>query len=452
MIEKLKEIEDNFAVETIECKGFKVWPVLRVYIGFKLFHHKEQVKLKVTVLKSFIRSLFYGFHNLFRKYQYISFSDSMERKNINGMFFDKSMDYLIARTEKTLLFELPLPRHYKRRQVPTQYIISKSFLLFFTYIFSNLIHLGQIKNENIIKLILEKEGIQINYKGLIKRLIAEYTIMKILIRIYKPKAVFIQCPYTNIGIVKALRDKGVNVIEIQHGVISLTHTAYNIFKYVDNTCYPSFLLTFGNIEKKVFYFNNYYIDPNNILPVGNFYIDYISNEYKGDVRFREIARKYKIVVAVTSQVIIEEELIAFLIRAAQMQSDILYLYIPRYIETDYSEYFFPDNIKIFNWLNCYEIIVQSDFHSTVFSTCALEAPSLGVQNIFINLHNLSKKYYMNILNDHNISRYCSTAEEYVNTILHFVKKPGEIVKQTNSDVILSNYKENINNIIHKIIA
>jgi hypothetical protein len=91
-----------------------------------------------------------------------------------------------------------------------------------------------------------------------------------------------------------------------------------------------------------------------------------------------------------------------------------------------------------------------DFHSTVNSTCALEAPSLGVQNIMINIQDLSKNYYELILNNKNITRYANTPNEYVKIINNFTKIDKKTIQESNDDIIKSHYTENIKKVLNKL--
>ena len=61
MLEQLEEIENNYPVETIEFKGQKVWPYLRIYIASKLIADTGSKSIDSSVLKSFISSFFMVF-------------------------------------------------------------------------------------------------------------------------------------------------------------------------------------------------------------------------------------------------------------------------------------------------------------------------------------------------------------------------------------------------------
>ena len=448
----IEEIEKNLPVENIESDGMQIWPFLRIYFGNLLISNLGAVDININILKSFFCSFYYGFFNLFRSYDYIIFSGSSERKMINNQLHDKSIDFISKSLNKTLVFELPIPFHYPKKDIPTKYIVSKFILYLFILIRSKLFYKApKINNEQLLRDILSKHNVKLDYKSLIKKHLAQYKLMSLLIRIYKPKAVFFVCSYTNMAFIKALKDKGIKVIEIQHGVINNNHLAYNLYKKLDSNFYPDYLLTFGKKERDVFAANNFFIKECNVLAVGHLYIDYIAGTYPGDNKFKTLIAGYKKAVAITADgVPLDTTTIEFLNKAAQIDKTIIYIYIPRNKFTK-KVFSFNENIKVVDWLNCYEIMAQCDFHSTVYSTCALEAPSIGVQNILINLNNLSKMNYHSVLNNEEITRYVSTPEEYVETINNFKIQEKKYIINTNKDVIVPGYKENIKGILNLIL-
>ena len=448
----IEDIEKNLPVESIEAGNMQVWPFLKIYFGNLLISNLGAVDININIFKSFFRSFHYGFFNLFRRYDYIIFSGSSERKMINNQLHDKSIDFISQSLDKALVFELPIPVHYPKKDIPTKYIASKYILYLLIHIRSKLFFRAPIiNNEQLLQDILNKHNIKLDYKSLIKKHLAQHKIMSFLIRIYKPKAVFFVCSYTHMAFIKALKDRGIKVIEIQHGVINKNHLAYNLYKKLDSNFYPDYLLTFGKKEKEVFAANNFFIKESNVLTAGHLYIDYIAGTYSGDTRFKALISGYKKAVAITADGIpLDATTFEFLKKAAQIDKNIIYIYIPRNKFTK-KAFTFNDNIKVVDWLNCYEIMAQCDFHSTVYSTCALEAPSVGIQNILINLNNLSKTHYDSVLNNKEITRYVKTPEEYVETINNFKMQEKEYIINANRDIIVPGYKENIKEILNLVL-
>lgn len=221
---------------------------------------------------------------------------------------------------------------------------------------------------------------------------------------------------------------------------------------MDDSFYPDYLFTFGENEKDNFDSSNFFISPDNVIPTGHFYLDYLANNYSPDSKLKEITDRYKKSVAITSQNhYIEPQLIDFIITTANLDTSIVYVFIPRTLGKTVEEYGFPENVVIADWLNCYEIMAQTDFHSTVFSSCAIEAPSIGKQNILINLDNLSKIHFGSVLYNEKVTQYVETPGDYLQSIKTFEIQSREFIIETNKKIIAPNYRLNLQSILTKII-
>jgi hypothetical protein len=207
------------------------------------------------------------------------------------------------------------------------------------------------------------------------------------------------------------------------------------------------LLVFGKNELATFN-GSRFIDPPNVHPVGSFYIDYIRNSYKPEPHLTEQISDYKRVVGVTLQWTAERRLVGFACEAAKLDSSILYILIPRRPEEKtYSDRDLPKNVVVIADRDFYELMTYCDFHSTVNSTCALEAPSLGVQNILVDIDGLARQYYEKVLGDDRVTRFADSPEEYVDTVRSFARLDRNTVWQLHEDFFAANYQENIRNFV-----
>lgn len=451
---KLKELEAKHQANKIKFKDIEVWPVLRYYICAKHTANSTSKTLdSAFVIKMFLNT-FYGLKNIFKRCDYLFISSSDQRLKLEGEMVDKSIDYIAGKVQNPLLIERPHYSHYSHKKIPYKNITSKIPYYILTLILSKFIKVkGRIQYEKTIEDINRELNIKIDYKKIIKTYIAQYIISKKLQKWKKLKAVFVVCHYTNMGMIRAFKEQGVPVVEVQHGLIAKNHCAYNIFVENDQLNYPSYLLTFGSREKLTFSKENLFINPNNVIPVGHFYLDYINKEYKGDEDLKKVTSKYQTTVAVTSQNHpIEKKLIKFIKAVAELNPKILYIFIPRTYNKKIEDYNFPkNNVIMVDWLNVYKIIWHSDIHSTVFSTCALEAPSLGVGNILIDIDNYSTKMLSNILPSSLVHRYVKTPENFLIELENSIGISKIDVIEKNSVIIKPNYKENINDFINSFI-
>ena len=254
------------------------------------------------------------------------------------------------------------------------------------------------------------------------------------------------------GYVRALRDRGIKVIELQHGIISKKHHAYNVYKAFDPKFYPNYLLTFGKLERQVFGPENHYIPQDSVIPVGHFYLDHIKKNGKSSQQVEAYRAEYSKIVAIAAQDALEEPLIDFMKSVCRLSPKDLFVYMPRSKPATYYErYQFPKNLVFVPELNAYEMISLADFHSTITSTTALEAPALGVQNILIDLAGRSREFLGDILTNKEISRFVETPEEFVEALSNFQVLDPERIKIEAEEIILADYESNLQKVLPRIL-
>jgi len=455
-IDFIKEVETKYDVKSIKVEGMEVWPLLRISYYFAYsnkydFDIKQQEKPSLWMKIKRVQNVFYGFWNLFKKYDYLVFSDILEIRLMNGRYVNKLAEALISELgkNKVLLIENPVgASHFKIPKV-TKNIISLDFFLFFSSALALLKRTFTIDNETILTEINKKYDFAIDYRRLISIFICCKDFFTAFFRMHKPRLMF-TTDYSNL-VVQAIicidKKLGIKTTELQHGSINKQHPIYNVFTKLDKLFFPDYLLVFGDSVKGVFGENNYFIKKDNVLPIGSMYIDYINNEYKASEKiikiFNDFKKKYKRIVAVSSQWTMENKLIDFLKKSASLSKNVLYIFVPRDPSEDYSNANFPENIIILKDLDVYQIVKEAKFHATVYSTCALEAPALGVPNILINVDDMAKKYYSDLLTNRDITRFVDTEEEFVDVILNWRTKTKKEIMNLHNGFYKQNHKESL---------
>jgi len=460
IIDFIKEVETSYDVKTIKANDIEIWPYLRsIYFGhldYNNFNYKNlSIKYKP---KNFFFNSFYGFNNLFKKQTYTLFSNNRELRYKNGLYIHKLADYLFSLLGRNNVLSIENPTTSSHRPISKLSMKNVISLNLFTLMsFLNPFHLKIIfNNEEILKEINKKYGLSIDYRKKVKKFIAYRSLFILFFKIKKPKLVFVSDYYNliNQAVIHAARTLNIKTVELQHGVINDKHPAYNVYYDIDKKFLPEYLLVFGIKTKDIFNDKNYFIDKNNVFPIGNMYIDFINNEYelpkKLETKFDKYRKKYKKIVAISSQYTLENELIIFLKKSSSISKDILFIFVPRDTDKDYSYANLPKNIVIIKELDVYQIIKYSDFHSTVNSTCALESPALGTPNILININSESKRYYDDILNNPEVTKFVDTPEEYVNTIQNWNSKSKEEIKKLHEGFYANNHKEKLKEVLEII--
>jgi hypothetical protein len=91
-----------------------------------------------------------------------------------------------------------------------------------------------------------------------------------------------------------------------------------------------------------------------------------------------------------------------------------------------------------------------DAHVTVYSSCAIEAPSMGVRNIMINIKGYAKSYFGHILNNESVTKYVETPLELVNEIQKLTPTNKWEIIEANSKQITPRYRENLEKYLRKL--
>ena len=467
MIEILKEIETKYDVSSITYKNIQVWPFLRIPYYYKYLYYKygvfdgEALKDNFNKLERINNSL-YGLDNLLRKYNYFVFTDTGEKKLVNKKYVDKIAETLISEIGRnnTLVIEQPIQGlHFNRQEILSKHIIS---LELFRFLYTIIAILSAkftsnnrltINNQSILDEINKKYSLNIDYKILIYRFFCYKKLFRNFLKIYNPDAIFINCYYRPEyqAAIYSAKELGIKTIELQHGLINEKHAAYNIFTELDKNFFPDYLLCFGDYFKNSFK-NKNFINPQHIYSIGNGYIDYINNYYNGDKKLIELIRKYKKSVAVSSIPEIEHKQIPFIREAAMNNKNIIYIFIPRIPNKNYSYANFPSNVVFFKHLDFYKIVKYVDFHSTIFSTCAFEAPAIGTPNILINIDNLAKEYLSVLLEDKELTKLTDSVNEFVNIILNWDRKNSDEIKKRHSGFFADNHREKLRIALSEILG
>lgn len=459
----LKEIETKYPVDTILVNGEQVWPYLRIAYYFKYIESavsengEKKLQPEISLFQrpkiafKMLGYSLYGLGNWFGKYDYVALSNTAERLCINAKYLNKLLDPFIDELGRDRVLYIETPAHviYPVRKVYTKRVVYRHLPELSGVILAKLLRKKfVIQNKWVLDSIQKEYGLEIDDVSRVKYFKAQRMVFNLVFRKIKPKAILLSCYYGhNQAAIKAARDIGIAVIEFQHGTISKEEPAYNVNIELDKNYFPGYLLVFGKREMETFD-NSRFIEPENVYPIGSFYLEYMRRNYEPERNLTEQLEDYERSVGVTLQWTMGKRVIEFVRKAANLDRAILYLLIPRRPEErDYLALGFPDNVMIVTDKNFYELMMYVDFHCTAYSTCALEAPSLGVQNILINLDNQSKRYYGTVLTDSRVTRYAETPEEFVRTVNTFERLSRDTISKLNEDIIAINYTKNIQRLL-----
>ncbi|HRS54431.1 MAG TPA: hypothetical protein P5250_06965, partial [Bacteroidales bacterium] len=363
--ELFNEIENNLPVEQIKCKGLSIWQFLRfqyqlqymkLYTVNGLISQKTSITKKLKRILIIFKNSFWGFFNYYKKSHYILFSNQYNNKLIDEKISDKFSHHIIKHLgPQLLIFQDPanmehisIKNYYHKRYTSSWSLYIRCLPKIFMSLINCLKY--KIEGEEILKQVEKSIGIHINYRFKTSLFFIFSNFLNKNFKKRNTKLIFVECYHGIIhqAAIYAAKKNNIPSIEIQHGLISKTYEGYILPKKIGQECFPDYLFAFGNYVKETL--GDSFINNKNIYPVGYFYIEYIKKQAKYNEYFKEYFNKlrlsYKTIVTISGQDTIDKELFIFIEKAALLDNQILYLFIPRTFNNNYYKISLPSNIKI----------------------------------------------------------------------------------------------------------
>ena len=418
----INKIEKKYPIEMIIAESLPVWQFLRNVYANKLhkmyFLEESKNPNRVSNITNTLSNILWEKQNRRQHYPAVLFTDVLEERPINGLISDKLAHNILSILKDQILVVLdPLGERHKS---VSEYFHS-DFLSIYSFVFSAKFKIKKIKIENsqILDAIERELGLNIPYEKLVNQFFQYAEAFQHWIRQTNPKVIFINCFFSlkHQALIYSAKKHNVITAELQHGIISKAQTAYMPQKKMGNQSFPDYLLSFGELEKSLV--SPYFISSEKIIPIGNYYLENIlskNNNPQTEEIISSLRGTFKRVILISSQKLIEQDLILFLLEAAEKLSDTAFILVPRRQQEIFRLKAKPKNLLVKPDINLYQSCQLCDFHSTVFSTFAAESIYMGVPNIFINLNNLSDAYFSEIFSSHAGVRFVNNVERYVETI------------------------------------
>ena len=186
--------------------------------------------------------------------------------------------------------------------------------------------------------------------------------------------------------------------------------------------------------------------------IGNAYLESVEASFEKDTAIVELLSPFKTIIAVSGQDEgLEALLIPILKEVIRLDESIGFVYVPRrkYINGTKKKYDFPTGIFQID-INIYKAICYSDFHTSIYSTCALEAPALGVRNILIDCNGIASTFFEDSLQNRDVTRYAKTAKEFIKHIESFGISDKQTIKNGHNIHFMTNHKACITAALKKV--
>tara|TARA_B110000483_G_scaffold237717_1_gene313015 strand:- start:13767 stop:15134 length:1368 start_codon:yes stop_codon:yes gene_type:complete len=440
---KLQEFESQCNFDAFKYNGENIWPILRYKLGMKLMvqqNSSEEInkKKKRTTNIKFALSFFINLIHLFKlfsKYDYVYFTAQDDYRVIDEVRFNRFTHYLSKKLYKNRILEIQSGFILeKESNIENITYVSSNVLSIIAFVLSKFLRIRDIE---VMKKELSKHQINLELESIIKYYLAQKKIYTFLFKNIKPKQIFFTC-YTLNNEIKCANDLNIDSVEFQHAKL-VNHFGYDLRRYVNPLFYPKHLCSFGDFEKEYLKDKYYLTDVSSVYPIGNFMI-HLNNKRDNKVILK-LKDDFKIIICVSLQWTIFNETLEFVNKIARENTNICFILMPR-SKSDLAKLNINlDNVKVFEDINTYEVIKNSDIHLTCYSSCAFEAPSLGVPNIFWNYNSLSVIYYEEYINKYEFNSMINKSEDIENTLLKLLALKKETIIEKNKYYNVKNYHE-----------
>ncbi|WP_339710977.1 hypothetical protein [uncultured Kriegella sp.] len=395
---ELFDIEQNFDVGSARISSLFVWPLVRHTFYYQIL--KKNIgfssKFRTTSKVQLIKNGLYGVKNLLRikKFDYLFFNNADKRnlvvdKKKYDVFFDAWADKLGQ--DRSLFVEWAIEKHWRSNEVYSKYVISDLFIKLGCFLFT-LFTKGRMSTLEALEKVKREYQLQIDIKKEVSSMYGKIRFYRFLLRLIRPRAIFLISSFTKMDLVVAAHLENVKVYEAQHGYIGENHQFYLAYLNFGSLYYPDFLIAFGNWEKHASV-DHFIFKQQQIIPVGSLYLEHVQSNVKNKY-LAELKESYTKIFCVTLQTVEETPLLDFIMKEALKNKEWLFILKPRnFNHLDYSKYTQVENVVLFPDYSVYEILKYSDYNITIYSTTAVEAEMFGVKTLFYNIAGLSEKYF-----------------------------------------------------------
>lgn len=428
-----------------------IWPIFSIHVKHSVFKENSIRKSTSSKIKLILSSCFSNLKQFFKlgKYNTWILSSSIDLFEINGKLFDNVTSSYIDLIENSILIVRPhtLIDHQK---IWTQNYIFESFIIIISIFLKSVFKILRlsIPFENELK----KKADNINYKEIYYRFLSEYYVFSFLVKIFGIERVYVNCSYSYFGYIYACRVQGVEVIEIQHGLIPKGHLAYKQDNISNFNFFPNKINVYGDFFKDILNEDSSIFRSEDIQTIGSNALEIYSQiSFKKDSQLFKLKKLYKKVVLFCGQYPVDMKSLPILDEIQLESNDICFLFLTRYKEelikykSKFKNVIFYEGSQKF-----YELIQQVDMHGTVYSTTFLESLYFGKPNIILDIDNYPSKYYNKIIEKNYSFIKCSKEkEEVLNFVMKDFNVPKDKIKESVNEYFNTSFLKNLKNSLNE---
>lgn len=450
----IRKIEEQFPVEIITTNGLPVWQFLRNIYADRL-EKKELLypKMKSTKIRNGLFNYFWQRQNRKKQFSAMLFTDTLEERTIDGKITDKIAHPLLQYFGNDILIinHSLGKRHRNISDYAHRYYQD---IQAFTIPAKFKQKYETIENKHLLTEINQYCQFSLDFQKFVNSFFALARIFQHRFVKVSPKIIFINCYFSLVhqAVILGAKRQKIKTVELQHGIISKMLTPYFPPKSIGKETFPDFFLSYGKSEKKRM--STSFILEENIIPVGNFYLERIKNQTADDATrayFDDLHQNYQKIITISSQNTIEKKLLAFIPNVAKRLPDVGFVFVPRKYEKFSNPQNLPQNIIINSAVDLYWNARFSDIHATVFSSFALESLFLGTPTILIDLDGLAVAYYSEILGSNPVVIFAKTPEDFVKIVENWKLPSKKEIEQTAESLFAKNNEATIRRFLDELL-
>ncbi len=401
--ERIRRIEAEKDLLQYQLGGWCVWPLLRFYVAYRIASQSESGPTSKISLREQIPTALRDVFALFtlRRTPYAVFVQSSNRSEKQGVLYkDVYFDDLLAELGHFTKVEAVVNRQFmdRNRLALMKSAITNTHIQLLAKIFTRLggPQRAEAIGHALYNHLQQDFGMELfTPDNMVKHLRHFYWAKQfygLLLNRIRPKYLLMVTAYTYHPLVAAAKERGITVVEFQHGVLSRHHPGYSwtsyALPYKAKMPIPDRLFLYGDYWKGELESYGFWGDE--LYPVGSLRMDkYRSEKPTGEAGSR--------MLVVTTQNLDTDRLIAFLaefLELSKERSDFRLVIKLHPGETSKDKYtaMFQDNPNVSILMSSeepstFQLLKQADWHISIYSTCHFEALCLGTPTIILPLTN-----------------------------------------------------------------
>jgi len=391
----LWEIEKEYDLLDWETKGIHYWEINRVKIYYELatklgimdspIKLRSRKKSKISTIQKILKNII-NFPFFSTKKETLVFTHPRS-KFVDNRYIDIYTKDIIDDLSNNKIDFLEMEASYNGKYLRNnnkrkRYIDSVGYFVRLMKLLDRRVVYDK-KVSIINKIIFKKTGVDLRleerFSNEIKKSIYTYYYFKALSFFIKPKKVYIVTAYFNKEIIRAFKEQGAKIIEIQHGVVNKYHLGYSYpFNNQNKRYQPNIFLTWNKTWKENF---DYRVEKVDIMKES-----FLSNGLK---KYKDVQKKQKQMV-VLSQTAISNEIAEKIYKNIDFFKDfqIKYKLHPHEYETwEQNRYLKKlsnlNNFEILKDVDLHFLLAVSEYQLGVFSTAIYEGLEFGCKTFLL---------------------------------------------------------------------